>query len=308
MKRIVILLLLTLAIAAFGIWLSFREVLLPVDELAVSKPEVTPPAALRIRPLLNGALLSRAGMAFRGGRFDDEREFTIGGLLIEHPEGTLLVDAGFGEDVAGHVELLPRMMQRSTRYRLDEPMKEALAGRMPDAVLLTHAHWDHVSGLDGLGEVPVLVAPGEARFIQEGGQWSEHARRFIAGDLETIAFDDGPWLGFATSHDHFGDGSVVSVPASGHTPGSIIVFVTLASGEILALIGDIAWQLEGVEKPVERPWLMRLMVDDVPADVRGHLSHLHALAKALPEIVIVPAHDPRAWARVAQLASSQPAG
>jgi len=34
---------------------------------------------------------------------------------------------------------------------------------------LTHAHWDHVSGIAELGTTPVLIASGERRWIDAGG-------------------------------------------------------------------------------------------------------------------------------------------
>jgi N-acyl homoserine lactone hydrolase len=44
----------------------------------------------------------------------------------------------------------------------------------------------------------------------------------------------------------WGDGSIVLVPAPGHTPGSIVAFIALPTGKRYALIGDLTWQLEGV--------------------------------------------------------------
>ena len=59
----------------------------------------------------------------------------------------------------------------------------------------------------------------------------------------------------------YGDGSVVVVLAGGHTTGSVVVFVTLPTGQRYAFIGDLTWQLEGVRDMAERPLLMRKLAD-----------------------------------------------
>lgn len=86
------------------------------------------------------------------------------------------------------------------------------------------------------------------------------------------------------------------MPAPGHTPGSVIVFVSLPNGKRYAFIGDLAWQREGVLEREERPWVWRLAVDSDEAGVREGLVHMSALAARFPELAIVPAHDARGFA------------
>ncbi len=52
----------------------------------------------------------------------------------------------------------------------------------------------------------------------------------VGQQIQSYDFRSGPYLGFAESHDVYGDGSVVIALAGGHTTGSVIVFVTLPSG------------------------------------------------------------------------------
>src|SRR3974390_3093211 len=74
---------------------------------------------------------------------------------------------------------------------------------------------------------------------------------------EEYGFEGGPYLGFPSSHDVYGDGSIVVVPAPGHTPGSAIIFVTLHNGTRYAFVGDLVWQVEGITLREERSWLVR---------------------------------------------------
>jgi glyoxylase-like metal-dependent hydrolase (beta-lactamase superfamily II) len=161
--------------------------------------------------------------------------------------------------------------------------------------VLTHAHWDHASGLADLPGVPVWVPAEERRFIDEGGDLTTVARSTPAVKYEEYAFRGGTYLGFPRSHDVWGDGSVVIVPAAGHTPGSVIVFLAEPGGARHALLGDLVWQTEGILLREERPWLTRTLADHEPGQVREHIRHLSALAARFPALNLVPAHDARGY-------------
>ncbi|MGH8453289.1 MAG: MBL fold metallo-hydrolase, partial [Nevskiales bacterium] len=161
--------------------------------------------------------------------------------------------------------------------------------------VLTHAHWDHVSGLPDLPGVPVWVTQQELDFIHSGKFMATLIASFKDINYRVYGFDHGPYLGFAHSYDVFGDGSVVIVPAAGHTPGSVIAFITTPDAKRYALIGDIAWQKESIAIPAQRPWLPRLMVDEDADSNRALIIKLHELQQTMPDLIMVPAHDRRVW-------------
>lgn len=167
--------------------------------------------------------------------------------------------------------------------------------------MLTHAHWDHVSGLVDLPGVPALVPTAEAEYVRHEEDGAELAHAMPGLAIEEYAFSSGPYLGYPASHDHWGDGSVVTVPAPGHTPGSVIVFVTLPNERRYAFVGDLVWQAEGVALPAERPFPSQHLVDTDPARVRTEIQHLAALARRFPDMVVVPPHDARPTAHLPRL-------
>ena len=175
------------------------------------------------------------------------------------------------------------------------PRSRALAMAIDPAkvagIILTHAHWDHVSGLDGFAGMPVLVDAAEIEFIGQKTQNTELMNSFANINYKQYDFEGGPYLGFPRSHDVYGDGSVVLVPSPGHTPGSVIVFVNLPSGTRYALLGDLVWQAEGIEIPAERPWPIRRLLGENDAEVRENIARLVAVNKRYPKIHLVPAHD-----------------
>ena len=261
---------------------------------AQAAEDAASPPGMRIFQLPTGAYETPAALAFQGGSFRDRRQFAATAVLVQHPEGDVLVDAGFGAHAEEHIRMLPSF--RRSPHHFGMTVSEQLDAAGYDrgrllGVILTHSHWDHVSGLDSL-DVPVLVTDEELRYADHN-RGDRVFRRVAAGhSFRTYVFDGPTHLGFPSSHDVHGDGSVVILPAPGHTTGSVVVVVTLAPDRRYAFIGDLAWQLDGITRGAQRPLLMRLLADSDPARIRQDLARVAALSHHLR---IVPAHDARGY-------------
>jgi glyoxylase-like metal-dependent hydrolase (beta-lactamase superfamily II) len=254
-------------------------------------PEAHAPADMALYHLPTGTYETRAAFAVRGGSFRDKRHFAASAVLVRHPHGDLLIDAGFGADVAAHIAMLPRFMRAP--YQVGRTVSEQLGAAGYDrgrllGVLLTHSHWDHVGGLDGLWDTPVWMNEHERRYAAEDRDGKVFRHVSAGHEIHEYGFDSRSYLGFASSYDVYDDGSVVVVLAGGHTPGSVIVFVTVPSGTRYAFIGDLTWQIDGIRRRVERPWLLRKLADSDPDQLRQDLLRMIALDGLMH---IVPAHD-----------------
>ena len=261
-----------------------------VDRVLPARPSTT----VSMTVVETGAMHSNALFSYRGASLE-RRAFAMDCFLLEHPSGTIVCEGGFGRKISEHLSMAPKLLTAFSAIRPSTALVDQLKmqGIAPDSLQglwLTHAHWDHVGALQDMPGVPIHIDHVEHDFIHSGDRAAALANSFGELNYQPYGYADGPYAGFARSNDVFGDGSVVVVPAGGHTPGSVMIFVRTATRDYL-LIGDQAWQREGVAMPQERPWLPAKVLDSRPDVVRSNLVNLHALQTANPELVIVPTHD-----------------
>ncbi|WP_165669220.1 MBL fold metallo-hydrolase [Metapseudomonas otitidis] len=216
-------------------------------------------------------------------------------VLIQHHAATLLLDTGLGRQVDAQFETdMPWWDKPLFKYQTVTPARDQLDrdGLRIDRILLTHAHWDHASALADFPEVPVWAPWAEIDFSHIATPPAVLPSQFTHGvRWQPFEFEPTPYMGFEESLDLFGDGSVVLVPLTGHTPGSVGVFLTLADGRRFFFTGDTSWRLEGFTGPNEKFWVSRRMVDNDREGTRAQLQRVHDLIQADPALSVVPAHD-----------------
>ena len=266
-------------------------------------PSASPPAGMAVYALPTGVNCRTAAFSHRGGSPWEKRDFVLTAVLVRHPKGDVLIDTGIGKAIASQLRQAPFLFRLGTDLVQSRPAADRLDAAGYDRkhlryILLTHAHWDHVSGVPDFPGVAVLVTAAEHQFIGEGGWTTAAARGANVTAFQEYAFGSGAYLGFTQSHDLYGDGSIVIVPAPGHTPGSIVAFVTLPGGARYAFVGDLVWQLEGLFEREPRPWIEARAIGEDTVALRHSLLRVSAIATRYPQITIVPAHDPRGYAGI----------
>jgi len=275
----------------------------PALPLSGPLPQASPPVGMAIYALPTGLIHRTAAFAYRGGSPWKEWDSVMTAALVRHPQGDVLIETGLGRTIASQFRQMPFLFRLATDLAPSEPAADQLDAAGYDRkhlryILLTHVHWDHVSGVPDFPGVPVLVTTAEHEFIADGGFANATARSIDPSRWQDYTFDGGPYLGFDRSHDLYGDGSIVMVPAPGHTPGSVVVFVALPDDTRYAFVGDLAWRREGILEREERPWLVRKALEHDPVAVQQSLLRMSAIAIRFPQIILAPSHDSRGYAAI----------
>ena len=238
-----------------------------------------------------GWLRGEFGYLMEGG--EGKIDLPIPSYLIEHPKGTMLFDTGMHPDCqhdpAGRIG--PRVTELfSFKYNPGEEISARLEaiGRDPakiDLVVNSHFHFDHVGGNALIPNATMVV---QRREWDAGMDPDSAARR----GFNPRDFDLGHKLKLLDGeHDLFGDGSVVCLPTSGHTPGHQSLRVRLASGDIV-LAADSCYFCRTL-----RERRLPQNVDDRAA-MLASLGRLAQLEEGGARVFF--GHDPEFWRSVPQ--------
>jgi N-acyl homoserine lactone hydrolase len=215
---------------------------------------------------------------------------------VHHPtEGDYLIDAGLARAFAhegGNYTALLRLLLALIGAESRSPEGADVASQLgargvsPRAVLLTHLHGDHTSGLVDLpAEVPAVFGRGEDTFLQKA----------LMGDhldgrpLYALDFDNAPALApFEHALDLLGDGSIWAIATRGHSPNHVSYLVNAEAGPVLITGDACAYHAQFEHRIRPTPG-----ADDQEAAIRS-LAALREFYDRFPQMQVMVGHDPLA--------------
>jgi glyoxylase-like metal-dependent hydrolase (beta-lactamase superfamily II) len=197
---------------------------------------------------------------------------------VVYPDKTIIIDTALSPDAAG---ALPGAEPRREAYqRLEKALSEA------SLILFTHEHVDHVGGLADAPDYARVASHTLITREQLDGPRLERDK-FAPGRLEQLK--PLVYQGLHTVAP-----GVVLQKAPGHSTGTQLIYVELASGARYLFVGDIAWSEDNLKLQRGRPRLIELIGKEDRAAVAAQVKALAALPS---DVHLVVAHDPVAYER-----------
>ena len=261
----------------------------PVPPLDTSRfPEV------EVTFLRCGSVAIPEFVAVRGAFSPVPRILSHSAVLVRHPKATFLYDTGlcsgistfvasrsllfrkilgkfqFEQSLSSHLKRMGMEISAPIRLANDADASSFAQARRKesnlDFALLSHLHWDHVSGIPDIPGVLLRINRVEYDAARLGLLEANGGLVLQLMGNNPIEFFDctGPsYEGFRSSLDLFGDGSVVLVPLPGHTAGNTGMFINRSNGPRVFLLGDAAWVSQNYLRPATmHPFMWSLITGD----------------------------------------------
>jgi glyoxylase-like metal-dependent hydrolase (beta-lactamase superfamily II) len=230
--------------------------------------------------------------------------------VIEHANGLLLFDTGQDRASVTDEAYFPSgftgvLYDRLARFHIGEQQtltaQLATLGHAPadvDTAILSHLHQDHVGGLRELAGADLLVAAAEWAELSKP---APEPRGFLRAHIQLPGLrwhqisleptDDPALAPFTRSLDVMGDGSLVLLPTPGHTPGSLSLLIRRQTRSPLLLVGDLTYEAALLER-------RQLPGVGGRSQLANTTDQVLALKERMPDLAILPAHDPTAAQRL----------
>ncbi len=260
-------------------------------------PPAQTKAGVKVALIKTGSQQTRQGLTVAGGGLFEPMQLNYIAVLVRHPNGDLLFDAGLGRQIDQQYQAdMPLWAKPFLGYVKSEPAINQLQANGISTIahiVLSHAHWDHASGLGDFPDAQVYAPADEIEFIKQGKPPTILPSQFAHGGLKlkALQFQDKRFGVFTQSLDWFGDGSAVLVPLFGHTPGSIGLVLQTESGKRFLFVGDAIWNAKAVTSGASKPWFVRGLADHEAGDTLRALQRIRELQASNPGLVVIPAHD-----------------
>lgn len=235
----------------------------------------------------------------------------ITAYAFEHRDGLVLFDTGVDPALVSDPNYVSSAIGRfilKKVFRFHIGPEDALDKRLEainlDAadvskVIVSHLHFDHVGGIAHVPQAELLVSQDEWRQLHGPNperDWILREHIELPGanwrPVDFVPTNDPLLANFGVCCDCMGDGSMILLPTPGHTPGSMSLLVRSSGLPPLLFVGDLTYELE----PLHNDQVSG--IGDAE-QLKASFAKVRELEEALPELVVIPSHDPFASEKLA---------
>jgi len=276
---------LLLAVAGVAYWLlidnrtgSIAE--RPIDIAALRRAAAAMPGprpdAIDLEIVAQGT--SPATLLVAGGGFG-KAGIAAAAFRVRGPGGTVLIDSGLTREQAGKLDMTD--YDAAAQQRVEAAMNTA------DRIVFTHEHYDHIGGFAASRG---MASNAEKAFVPRA-QYAALAAELGRAGKSAKALPPPVERQGATALAP----GVAVMPMPGHTPGSQLIYVVLASGREYLFPGDVTSMERNLSETRGRS---RLVADWLAPEDRnaviGWIKGLRTLQARTPGLTIAFQHD-RDW-------------
>ncbi len=235
----------------------------------------------------------------------------ITAYAFEHRDGLVLFDTGVDPALVSDPNYIASPIGRyilkkvfrfqvSPEDALDKQLEAInLAAVDVSKVIISHLHFDHIGGIAHVPQADLLVSRDEWRRLDEPNperDWLLREHIDLPGanwqPIEFVPTDDPLLAPFGVCFDCMGDGSMILLPTPGHSPGSMSLLVRSSGIPPLLFVGDLTYELE----PLHNDQLPGI---GNPEQLKASFAKVRQLEEALPDLIVIPSHDPFASEKLA---------
>ena len=212
------------------------------------------------------------------------------GFLIENKGKYILFETGLGNEVDHQFDKDMSWWARPLfAYNKLDSIKEQLKDNYQiENIILSHAHWDHASGLVDYPTTTTLVSPEEMEEIEHPIANRTFPSQFKGTKTKPFKWKQESYLGFDKYYDVFGDNKVIIVPLFGHTHGSLGLILNGANKKYF-FVGDAIWTTRQLSPIQNKPFISSKLVDTDKEVAQKKIK----IVKSMQEegFIIIPTHD-----------------
>ncbi|RZF21624.1 MULTISPECIES: MBL fold metallo-hydrolase [Halobacteriovorax] len=244
----------------------------------------------RFSIIKTGTAKSLEGLIYEEGSLFKTMMVNHAGFLIQHQGKTILFETGLGEEVDYQFKNdMSWWAKPLFAYKKEQSIKKQLNNKYTiESIILSHAHWDHASGLRDFPNAKVIISKEEEHEVKHPVANRTFPTQFKDVKTQSFQWKEESYLNFKKHYDYFGDGTLIFVPLFGHTHGSLGLILNSKDKKYF-FVGDAIWTTRQLRPIQNKAAISSILVDTDKELTRKKIDEIKKMQDR--GFIIIPTHD-----------------